>query len=296
MREVAARAAAIASVADSTTTQASGFRGSLARGRGFDERSGQRLFAMQVKAQRHARRAFDPVDADFAIALRGVCVSGGKKRAAIQHGQVQARAGAKIAHVHVAAENAGRAGAKFAGFGRSDAHYAAERAKRDDGGSERTADGGFELPVEKIRVGEAFLEKAKPRDHTGPSPAFVRHFEHVHLQDIARFGPVDKNRSGESVNAVAVYFQVLGESHAGAHLGAARVLTFEVNGVAGSDGEARLQIAIPTRVNGFGGERVFGHGDGLALHFDCHLELDESVARQRRDTDGGPHVAARFAK
>ena len=41
---------------------------------------------------------------------------------------------------------------------------------------------------------------------------------------------------------------------------------------------------------------MFGHADRQRSNLDRHLQLDQSVARQRGNTDGGAHVAARVAK
>ena len=42
---------------------------------------------VQVEAQRHVRRALDAVDADLAVALRGVGVAAGEERAGVQTGR-----------------------------------------------------------------------------------------------------------------------------------------------------------------------------------------------------------------
>ena len=49
---------------------------------------------MELEAQRHVSGALDAVDANFAVALRGVGVARGKERAGIQHGQVKRGSGA----------------------------------------------------------------------------------------------------------------------------------------------------------------------------------------------------------
>ena len=53
------------------------------------------------------------------------------------------------------------------------------------------------------------------------------------------------------------------------------------------------KIAVPARVGRLGGENVFGH---CRLHLDCHLHLDERVARQGGDANCGAHVAASLAE
>ena len=44
---------------------------------------------MQAESQGYVRGALNAVDANFSVTLRGVSVTGGKKRAGIQYGQVQ---------------------------------------------------------------------------------------------------------------------------------------------------------------------------------------------------------------
>ena len=136
----------------------------------------------------------------------------------------------------------GRPRAKFAIFRGRDAHHAAERAQRHDGGRERPADLAVELPVKKIRLREALLEKAEAVDHARPSPAFVRDFEHVDLQHVARLSAFDKNRPVSAWMRSRSMVEIFGERHPGMNLRAARIEAFQVNGVAGSDAEARRQM------------------------------------------------------
>ena len=46
---------------------------------GFDDGPGERLVLVQMKLQRDIERTFDAVDADFAIALRGMAVAATEK-------------------------------------------------------------------------------------------------------------------------------------------------------------------------------------------------------------------------
>src|ERR1700733_3389154 len=112
---------------------------------------------MQMKAQSDIHGALDSIDANLAITLGGVRVASGKERTGILYRQIKRGTGAKLAHVHIPAEDAGRASAEFALFRRGNTHNAAEGPQRHDRGSKRMADISLEFPDEKIRVGEPVL-------------------------------------------------------------------------------------------------------------------------------------------
>jgi len=162
----------------------------VGRGAGFDEGAGEGLMFVQVKAEGEVEWALDPVDADLAIALGGVAVAATEERAAVEDGQVEARARAELTHIEIAAEGAGRTGAEGSGLGAGHAHDAGEWADRDDCGGERVRGVGVELPVEKIRVAEVVIEEAEALDQAGPSPAVVAGAEDVDLEDVAGFGSI----------------------------------------------------------------------------------------------------------
>ena len=70
MREVAARAAATASVRRFDHDPGLALMGFVVCRGDCNRRACQCLALMQLKSQRHVRRAFDAIDADFAVALR----------------------------------------------------------------------------------------------------------------------------------------------------------------------------------------------------------------------------------
>src|SRR4029077_8973412 len=109
----------------------------------------------------HIGGAFDPVDAHFPVALRGMSVPRGKKSAAVEHRQIERGASAQLAHIHVAAEDVRRARAKFAVFRGRHAHHAAERAQGHDSRRDRLAYFSLQLPDKEKRLRKTLLEKTK---------------------------------------------------------------------------------------------------------------------------------------
>ena len=196
MREVAARAAPAASLEDSTTIHSPSFASEFQfpRRGSFNHGPWKRALLVHLEAQRNVRRTFDSVDAHFSVALRGMRIARGKKRAAIKHRQIERGAGAQLAHIHVAAENARRPRAKFAVFRGRHAHHAAEGTQRHDSRRDRFAHLSLQFPEEEKRLRKTLLEKTEAAHHARPAPAFVRHFQHVHLKNVARLGSLDKNR------------------------------------------------------------------------------------------------------
>ena len=93
---------------------------------------------MEMEAESYIQRTLDAVDADLAIALRGVSVAATEERAGIVDGQVKRGAGAELADIEVAAKGARRAGAKCAVVRSCDAHDAEERTQGNNGRRERT--------------------------------------------------------------------------------------------------------------------------------------------------------------
>ena len=108
----------------------------FAAGCGFDERTCERLALVELEAQGHVGRALDAVDADLAIALRGVGIAGGEESAVVEDRKIKGGAGAELADIHVAAKDARRPGAKLARLGGSHAHDAAKGTQRHDRGFE----------------------------------------------------------------------------------------------------------------------------------------------------------------
>src|SRR6202041_3542579 len=108
----------------------------------------------------------------------------------------------------------------------------AERPQWHDSGRNRTADRAVKFPLKKIWCYKSFREKTKPLDHAGPAPTLVRHFQNIHLQNIAGLGPLHENRSGERMNAVAVDKEILRERRGGMHLRAGRIHAFKMNRIA----------------------------------------------------------------
>ena len=56
---------------------------------GFNNGAGKRLLLVEFEPERHIERAFDAIDADFAIALCGMAVSATEQRSVIEDGQVE---------------------------------------------------------------------------------------------------------------------------------------------------------------------------------------------------------------
>ena len=136
MRLVAARAASARSVPVSTTTQASAVESAAAVSLASTIGPVSGCCLWRRKRKRHIQRALDAVDAHLAIALGGVAVAATEECAVIEDGQIEPGAGAKFAHVEIAAEGSGRAGAECAIVGARYAHDAEKRANRHDGGRE----------------------------------------------------------------------------------------------------------------------------------------------------------------
>ena len=233
MRSVAARAACNASASDSTTIHASAGASGLTRFRRLEQRSGEWLLAVDTKAQRHFRRALDAVDADFAVALGSVRVPGRKQGARVQYRQVERGSGAKLAHVHVAAEGARGAGAELAVFRRGNAHHSAEGTQGHHGWAQRTAYLGVEHPVKEIRLTKLLLKETEPGDHARPTPAQVLHLQDFNLEHIAGLGAVDPDGAGQGMNPAPVNGQKIFHARARRYLTAAGVEAAHVYRVSG---------------------------------------------------------------
>ena len=121
------------------------------------------------------------------------------------------------------------------------------------------ADVPVQFPDKEIGLGEALLEEAEALDDARPAPALVGDFEHVDLEDVAGFGAVDEDGTGEGVNAGAVDGKIFGEVHLGMDLRAARVEALHMNRVAGIDAQARREGAVPDGMRGIGGKGVLLH-------------------------------------
>src|SRR5579864_5425898 len=146
---------------------------------GFDDGPRQWAAFVQVKAQGSVHRAFNAVDTDLAIALRSVRIADRKKSAVVQNGEVKSGAAAKLANVHVSAENSRRTRAELAVCIWRNAHDSAERPKRNDGRSQRPADFATQFPQKEERIRESLLQKSQAFDDARPSPALVCHLENV---------------------------------------------------------------------------------------------------------------------
>ena len=113
--------------------------------------------------------------------------------------------------------------------------------------------------MEERGLGETLLEKTQAGNDAGPTPAFVGDVEDIDLENVAGLCSVDGYGTGERVDATAVDGLEMVNGHAGVDLIAAGILTLEVNGVAGRDGETRRKVGIPAAVRGRGGESAFRH-------------------------------------
>ena len=90
---------------------------------------------VQVKAEGGIGGAFDAIDRDFAVALRGVGVAGREERASVQDGKIESGAVGEFTDIHIAAEDAWRTRAELSVFRDGDAHHATEGAERNYGRS-----------------------------------------------------------------------------------------------------------------------------------------------------------------
>jgi len=226
---------------------------------GFDERAGDRVAGMQVKAQSGIEGAFDAVDADLAVSLGSVAVSAGKKRAGAEDREIEACAGRELADIHIAAERAGWTGAEFALDPGGDAHHPAKRTKRHDSWCQRARFVRKEVPMEKVRLTETILEKAEAFHDGGISPAVMGQVEDFDFEDIAWFRAANQDRAGEGVDAATIDAGKFVERDAGMDLPPGGFEALEMDNVAGVDFEARRKSAIPARVGGGGIEWVFRH-------------------------------------
>ena len=232
---------------------------------GLNEGPGEGLVFMDPEAEGGIKGALDAVDADFAVTLGSVAVAATEEGTRGEHGEVEFGSGAEFADVEIAAEVAGRAGAEGAVFSAGDAHHSEKRAEGEDGGGEGAGDIFVKLPLEEIGVGEAFLQKAEAGDDAGPAPAVVMGGDDFDFEDVAGFGVLDPDGSGEGVDAGAVDALVLFEGHGGVDLAAAGVLAIDVDHVVGGDAKTGFMGPIPDGVGGFGGEEMFAHGATVGL-------------------------------
>ena len=184
---------------------------------------------MQLEAERYVQRALDAVDAHLAITLRRVAIAATEERAAVEHRQVESRAGTEFAYVQVAAEGSGRTSTELAIVCARHAHHSQERAHRHNRWSERTGGLAVQRPVKEIRLAKTIFEKAQALDDAGPSPAGVTRGQHIDLQHVAGFCALDPDGAGERVNARAVNGQVFRGGHARPHLAAACVHAFNLH-------------------------------------------------------------------
>ena len=95
--------------------------------------SSERAMFVQVKAEGGTGGAFDAVDRDFAVALRGVSVAGREQCAGVQDGKIKSGAAREFTDVHIAAEDPRRTRAELAVFRGGDAHHATEGPERNYG-------------------------------------------------------------------------------------------------------------------------------------------------------------------
>ena len=222
-----------------------------------------------MEAQSYIQRALDAIDADLAIALRGVTIAATEESAGVIDGQKEARAGAQLAHIEIAAEGARRASAEGAIVGARYAHDSQEWPDRNDRRIKGAGGFAVELPMEEIGLAETIFEKAETFGDTGPSPIGVTSGEDIDLEDVAEFGTVDEDGAGERVDASAIDGEELRGGGSGADLGAAGVGAFDLDFVARLDVQARREGAVPHGVGGLGGERVHGH-DSVILTVICN--------------------------
>src|SRR6266567_4048054 len=214
---------------------------------------------MQLESQGCLERALDSVDTDLAIALRRMTISTTEECAAIENGQVELRTRTEFANVHVSAKSARRSRTEGPVFCARDAHDTQEGANRHDGGCKRTGGATLQSPMEQIGIAEPVLQKAEAFNDAGPSPANVTRRQHVYLQHIAGFRPVNPDRACERVNTGSIDAEILRRRHPGAHLASARIDTRNVDFVARGDSQSRLKRAIPDRVRGLGRQLMHAH-------------------------------------
>src|SRR5277367_4728665 len=98
---------------------------------------------------------------------------------------------------------------------------------------------GFQLPMEKKRLGKAFLQEAQAIDYAAPAPALMGNFQDLDLQNVAGFRAYNKNRSGQGVDASAINLEEFAQAHGWMDLRAAGIQAIQMNGVTGGDAETR---------------------------------------------------------
>src|ERR1700728_1021896 len=194
--------------------------GSLA---GFDNRPGQWLTLAQMKAKGYVERAFDAVDADFAVALGRMPISAAEQRASVIDGKVERRTRAAFAHVEVAPEGARRPRAKGAIVGACDSHDAQKGPDGHNCGRERMRCLAVKKPMKEVRLAGGVFQKAKALDDAGPAPAGMPGGEDVDLQHVAGLRAFDPEWPGEGVNPGAIDAQIFCDGHPRLHLPATRV-------------------------------------------------------------------------
>ena len=110
----------------------------------------------------------------------------------------------------------------------------------DRGRREGARDFVFELPVEEERRRRNDLSGSRGPAMTLDQPQpLCAISQDVDLKDVAGLRVANSDWASQGVDAVAIDLHEFVGGHAGADLRAAGILAFEVDGVAGIDGEAR---------------------------------------------------------
>ena len=100
--------------------------------------------------------------------------------------------------------------------------------------------------MKEIGLTKLLLQETQAGNHARPTPAAVLHLQHVDLQNIARFGAVYADRSGQGMNPATVDGHKIFHARVRRYLAAACIKAAHVHRISRRDREPRLKRAIPT--------------------------------------------------
>jgi len=170
-----------------------------------------------------------------------------------------------VAHVEIAAEGPGGAGAKLARLGALQADDAGEGMQIEGGAGKAAGLGAFQFPDKEVVFGKLAREQAEAGNEAGPGEALVGVGLDDDFKRVAGLRAVDGDRTGERVNLERVKFGgEIGGGPLGPNLPTRGVGALEGDGVAGRDGETRGRRVVPTVAEGLGREGVV-HGGGRCV-------------------------------
>jgi len=191
---------------------------------------------------------FEGGDVDLAVALSGVAVAGLEEGAFGGDWDVKGGAGDELLVIHVAGVGVGRRAVDAGGAGGGDAHGAEEGVEREVDARGEVGEHALAIEGDDARaaVRELLREEAAAQAEAVAGKAGVDvDLEDLHFEDVAGFGLLDGDGSGEDVAARAFVLNLVVDG-----LGVRR-------NVGLFDAEGLQAISRPA-----GGEGL--HGDGVA--------------------------------